>query len=616
MARFGFVGPSYQSESVNVDAQRTMNWYPETTEGGNSATIAAMYPTWGLKKWTSITDANGLCVTQLYVFNQRLFGTTGANGTLPTKFCEINSSGAISNLQTILADTNPASLASNNAGQLIVCSGGKLNWFSLTNNSWNTPQALQGNAGKVDFIDGYFLTYLTGTQKFQWSNLEDANTWDPAKIAQVNQFAENIIGMLVVRREIWFWSPKRTMVYFDSGDNLNPFQPIEGAFIEQGLSATNSPICLGNAPYWIGANESGEGMAWSAQGWTPRRISTHAVETAWQRYSRIDDAISCGWQQHGHFIWETYFPTADATWRYDVDANMWHEAGYWNLGTSKYQAHRSRCHAYAFGMHLVGDTQSTNVYQMAPQFTDDDGNPLRRYRRAPHLNQELEWQFHHKLRIHLESGLGPIPALPGTAIGLPAIFLQDPAGNQWQVQVNDDGTMSTSSLGPNSGITPQTYIFADIGLMSLPSQIPTRCYQLNIDNSGALYLTLVKAPGGGWIQQLLMMTQPSALQTRLTVQFGQLVVDPPVAPTREPQVMLRWSDDGGHTWSNEYTCGAGSAGEFTRKVEWRRLGRTRDRVYEISTSDPVSWRVVDAYLFATPGFQPVERYPSQMAKMA
>jgi hypothetical protein len=199
---------------------------------------------------------------------------------------------------------------------------------------------------------------------------------------------------------------------------------------------------------------------------------------------------------------------------------------------------------------------------------------------------------------------------------LPGTVLQDPAGNQWQVAVNDDGTMSTTSLGPNSGIPPQTYIFADIGLMWLPSQIPTKCYQLNIDNSGALSLAPVQTPGGGWIQQLQMMTQPSALQTRLTVQTGTLVIDAPTTPIREPQVVLKWSDDGGHTWSNEYTCGAGFAGEFSRRVEWRRLGRTRDRVYEISTADPVSWRIVDAYLFATPGFQPVERYPSQMAKMA
>jgi hypothetical protein len=61
-------------------------------------------------------------------------------------------------------------------------------------------------------------------------------------------------------------------------------------------------------------------------------------------------------------------------------------------------------------------------------------------------------------------------------------------------------------------------------------------------------------------------------------------------------INLRWSNDGGHTWSNEYSAGAGKAGEYTKRVMFRRLGRARDRVYEISMSDPIPWRITDAYL--------------------
>lgn len=58
----------------------------------------------------------------------------------------------------------------------------------------------------------------------------------------------------------------------------------------------------------------------------------------------------------------------------------------------------------------------------------------------------------------------------------------------------------------------------------------------------------------------------------------------------DPMVMLRWSDDGGHTWSNEHWMSVGKVGEYYRRVIWRRLGMTnklRDRVYEISGTDPV-----------------------------
>lgn len=65
---------------------------------------------------------------------------------------------------------------------------------------------------------------------------------------------------------------------------------------------------------------------------------------------------------------------------------------------------------------------------------------------------------------------------------------------------------------------------------------------------------------------------------------------------REPEAVLRWSDDRGKTWSNEHKRGLGMAGNFTKRVIWRRLGQSRYRVYELSVTDPVKVSVVDAYL--------------------
>lgn len=70
----------------------------------------------------------------------------------------------------------------------------------------------------------------------------------------------------------------------------------------------------------------------------------------------------------------------------------------------------------------------------------------------------------------------------------------------------------------------------------------------------------------------------------------------------EPQVMLRWSDDGGHTWSNEHWASIGKIGEYSRRAIWRRLGMTtklRDRVYEISGTDPVKIAILGAELVAS-----------------
>jgi hypothetical protein len=70
----------------------------------------------------------------------------------------------------------------------------------------------------------------------------------------------------------------------------------------------------------------------------------------------------------------------------------------------------------------------------------------------------------------------------------------------------------------------------------------------------------------------------------------------------DPQVMLRWSDDGGHTWSNEHWASIGKIGQYYRRVFWRRLGMTlkiRDRVYEVSGTDPVKIAIMGAELHAS-----------------
>ncbi len=65
---------------------------------------------------------------------------------------------------------------------------------------------------------------------------------------------------------------------------------------------------------------------------------------------------------------------------------------------------------------------------------------------------------------------------------------------------------------------------------------------------------------------------------------------------QDPQIMLRISRDGGRTWGNERIAGMGRMGEYRRRVYWNRLGSCRDLVVEVTVSDPVPVRIVDAYL--------------------
>lgn len=62
----------------------------------------------------------------------------------------------------------------------------------------------------------------------------------------------------------------------------------------------------------------------------------------------------------------------------------------------------------------------------------------------------------------------------------------------------------------------------------------------------------------------------------------------------DPKAMLQWSTDGGYSWSNELWAPIGKIGERHSRVKWRRLGRSRDRVFRVTITDPVRRAIIGA----------------------
>ena len=503
MARFGFVGPTYTSQSPIADCERCFNFYPETIESQSGKSQLALYPTPGL----SLFATTARPVRGGITINGRVFFVGGVS------LWEVLANGTANNLGNVGNDLQPVSMATNGTAgnQVLICSAGALYVFNLATNTLTPVGALQGIPSMIEFCNAYFIAVLANSNKFQVSNLEDGTQWNPLGVQQVEDFSENIGSVKQAFNQLFLLGQNgRSAVYYDSGANAyTPFDVVPGAVMEEGVDAPWSTVVVDNTVFWIGANKNGNGIGWRANGYTPLRISNFAVETAWATYpKKSSDAIGYGYRDQGHTFWQLRFPSANggfgATWVYDVATNMWHERGFWSQqGPTGYSAHLSTCHVSAFGQHLVGDWNSGNIYAMSIYTYQDNGSAIRRFRRAPHISSEQQRIFHSQMQLDMDVGDGPIPPL------------LDGAGNP-----------------------------------------------------------------------------------------------------RDPQVMLRWSDDGGSTWGNEHWVGAGQAGNYKTRVIWNRLGMSRDRVYEVAVTDPIPWRIVEAYLKATPGFQvPTERLNKQMAKI-
>jgi hypothetical protein len=118
--------------------------------------------------------------------------------------------------------------------------------------------------------------------------------------------------------------------------------------------------------------------------------------------------------------------------------------------------------------------------------------------------------------------------------------------------------------------------------------------------SGAVYALDLNAftDDGVPIKRIRTTATTEGLQNRLFYSALQVDMETGVGTAvgqgSDPKLMLRYSSDGGHTWSNEKIASAGKIGEYGARARFNRLGSGRNRVWELSMTDPVKFAVLGA----------------------
>lgn len=103
-----------------------------------------------------------------------------------------------------------------------------------------------------------------------------------------------------------------------------------------------------------------------------------------------------------------------------------------------------------------------------------------------------------------------------------------------------------------------------------------------------------------WLRTWRALPQATQQPTR----FSSLTIDMETGgtgTTGSPTCSLRWSDDGGHTYSSPVTASVGTLGQTALRVKFNRLGSTRrnnglDRIFELSSSSVFPARLIAADL--------------------
>ncbi len=370
MARIpGFLGGTNKLQSINADAEDTINMMYERTPPGISNYPDWMPPTPGLRPFVTISTVSP--VTCLFQQDTRAWAIIQTN-----VYEVIVGVPVVMNLiGTVAVDGNPPTICSNGTAghQLFITAGGfgyildtLANTLTLITAMGFPPNALMG-----EFMDGYFIVLQAGSRSFQISALEDGLTWDPLDVAERSEGSDNLQGVLRSHREIWLLGSKTGEVWYDNGDPDFPFAPIQGVFIEQGTVSGFSMQRLDNTIIWTGLNSDGNGIVWRADGYTPKRISTHAIEDYIQ-LAQFAGLRTWGYQQNGHLFYVMVLPNADKSPVYDVATDRWHMRAPWDSTHCVWLPYRAQCHMFLSPRHLVGDRFTGTIYEMSTAFFDEE----------------------------------------------------------------------------------------------------------------------------------------------------------------------------------------------------------------------------------------------------
>ena len=375
-------------------------------------------------------------------------------------------------------------------------------------------------ANTVDIVDNYFVYNKPGSQEWAASNPLSPIT-NPLSFSSKDGAPDNLVSLIVDHREIYLLGEASSEVWVDVGSFPFPFQRIPGTSTQHGIAAKFSMSRVGNSFAYVSRNIRGQAQIMMMNGYIPQRISTHAVEnTLTDQY--IDDAVAWTYQLEGHEVYVVSFPTLDLTWAYDVASEMWHK-WLWVDNNNIYHRHRGNCASLFQGLVLVGDHSNGQIYQLDTSNYTDNGQNIRRLRRAPHLVTDLQRQYLEELQIQFQPGVGTT----GLSSKTQGIFINSP------------------------------YYIAPTDTLIITSD------------------------------ETLILGQSNQVGLQTT--------------TTNPQAMLRWSNDGGSTWSNEHWVKIGQEGKYKNRAIWRRLGWSRDRVFEVVVTDPVNAVIISANLKAQEG---------------
>lgn len=440
----GFVGGSYLVRSIQIEGQRTVNFYPEVDESrdGPNMKVASLMPTPGTRLLLPAGDgpARGL----YYATNNVVYYCRGDKVyTLQAVYTAGLLSGFTSTLIATIGTTiGPVYMVDNGFTLCLVDGSPTGGWISTLGSitmTQITDLDFYGSTS-ISFLNGYFIFNKPNTGVVYISSLYGTD-FDALDFISAEASPDNLMGCIVTNNYLWAFGTRTIQAFYPNSSvavDAFPFVADPGSVIQTGTIAPASLAYQDNKLFWLGANEKGAGIVYTNQGFAPLRISTHAIEYAIQSYPNIQDATGYAYQQEGHLFYVLNFTEANTTWVYDATSELWHQRAYLDQNSGDIDRQLPQVYTYGFNEHLVGDYRNGAIYKYELDLYYDEfdtdtetGSYIYRERTSPHTQTDnLFGIVFTRFVLDLEVGIGTDGINQGNN---PQVALQwsDDGGYSW-----------------------------------------------------------------------------------------------------------------------------------------------------------------------------------------
>lgn len=385
---------SYEARSPIANAQVCYNLYPEPNQPDAPFPVTH-YPAPGLTLLSDFTGTFSGAVRGLYNTSQG--AVIAVIGQSVIRWMGPGNTGASYQLLgTIASSTGPVSMVDNGTTGVLVDGTPGAGWtFPVAPGTGElTPivdSAFYGSP-RVDFIDTFTIFVQPGTSNFYTTTSNVITPFDPTYFAGKEGYNDLLATIVALHDNIWLFGNITTEIWFNAGGTAFPFARMPNSVLQQGIVGPYATVVADNAVYWISQDRWGRNMCLRGEGYAARRVSTFAVEDAWNKYAELADAVGMAYQIGGHETIGFWFPTANAWWAYDASTQMWHQRTYGGLT----DAWLPSCFAgfgtisYGGGGNEVfaGDRTGPRILQLDRNAYTDTGTTITRQRSWAHQQQD------------------------------------------------------------------------------------------------------------------------------------------------------------------------------------------------------------------------------------